>query len=183
MRIISGKYKGRRIIAPKTIPARPTTDQAKESLFNILRNQYDLSELSILDLFAGIGSISLEFMSRGAINITAVDQNYASIKFINKTARDFNEEIHTFKSEVFKFLSKNKQTYDIIFADPPYEFTDSQFLKIRDLVFKNELLNEEGVLVIEHSKQTDLSAIDNFTEARHYGSSVFSFFKPTQNSN
>ena len=111
MRIISGKYKGRRITAPKNLPARPTTDIAKEALFNILNNNYYFNSLSVLDLFAGIGSISFEFASRGTENITSVDQHYNSLKFIDKTAKELDLEIKTVKSDVFKFLLKTQQKH------------------------------------------------------------------------
>jgi len=181
MRIISGKYKGRRITAPKNLPARPTTDIAKEALFNILNNRYYFNSLTVLDLFAGIGSISFEFASRGTEDITSVDQHYNSLKFIHNTAKELNLNIKTFKSDVFKFLEKTKIKYDVIFADPPYDFNKELFEKIIILVFDNDLLNENGMLVIEHSKHTDLSDIKNFTSSKKYGGSMFSFFEHTLN--
>lgn len=181
MRIISGKYKGRRITAPKNLPARPTTDIAKEALFNILNNRYYFNSLSVLDLFAGIGSISFEFASRGTKEITAVDQHYNSLKFIHNTAKDFNFNIKTFKSDVFKFLEKTKLKHDVIFADPPYDLSKELFEKIVNLVFDNDLLNENGMLVIEHSKHTDLSDIKNFGYSKKYGGCMFSFFEHASN--
>ena len=118
MRIISGQYKGRRLTAPKNLPVRPTTDMAKEALFNILNNQYYFDEISVLDLFAGTGNISYEFASRGTNNITCVDQNYGCIKYINETAESFEMPISTIKSDVFSFLENHKQPYTIVFADP-----------------------------------------------------------------
>ncbi len=177
MRIISGKFKGKRLIAPKTLPVRPTTDMAKEALFNILNFQIDFQEIKLLDLFAGTGNISYEFISRGTTQITAVDQHYGCVKFINKTANELEAEINTVKSDVFKYLDKVKTKSDLIFADPPYDFSTEDFQKIPQLVFDNNLLEEEGLLIVEHSKHTDLSETANFSESRRYGNSVFSFFK------
>ena len=177
MRIISGKNKGRRITAPKNLPSRPTTDMAKESLFNILNNHYYFDSISVIDLFAGTGNISFEFHSRGAKSIIAVEQNRDCIQFINKTNKILDASIQAYKLDVFKFLEKSTQKADIIFADPPYSFSDDQFFSIVDLTFKNELLNEEGMLIIEHSKHTDLSNHDQFSFSKRYGGSVFSFFE------
>lgn len=177
MRIISGKFKGRRLIAPKTLPVRPTTDMAKEALFNILNFQIDFDNVKLLDLFAGTGNISYEFISRGTTDVTAVDQNYGCVKFINKTAKELDAEIQTVKSDVFKYLEKVKSKHDVIFADPPYGLELAEFQKIPYFVFENDLLNKDGILIIEHSKYTDLSETNHFTESRKYGSSVFSFFK------
>ncbi|WP_296313991.1 RsmD family RNA methyltransferase [Winogradskyella sp. UBA3174] len=177
MRIISGLYKGRRITAPKKLPVRPTTDMAKEALFNILNNGYYLDDISVLDLFSGTGNISYEFASRGTEQITAVDEHYGCIKFINETAESFEMSINTIKSDVFKFLEKSKQKHSIIFADPPYDFDLETFSKIPQLVFKNKLLEDEGILIVEHSKYTDLSKLENFSYSKGYGGNVFSFFK------
>ena len=140
MRIISGEFKGRRITAPKKLPVRPTTDMAKEALFNILNNQFYFDEISVLDLFAGTGNISYEFASRGTLQILAVDENYGCIKFINETAKDFEMPISTIKSDVFKFLEKFEPKTDIIFADPPYNFRQINFLKFLNLVFQKNYL-------------------------------------------
>lgn len=177
MRIISGKYKGKRIQAPKKLPVRPTTDMAKEALFNILNNYYNFDEIAVLDLFAGTGNISFEFASRGATNIVSVDKDYGCIKFISGIARELELSIKPFKEDVYKFLEKNKMQFDIVFADPPYQLEDADFKRLVDLVFENEVLREEGLLVIEHSKFTELSDFRNFTEQRRYGGSVFSFFE------
>lgn len=177
MRIISGTHKGRKINPPKKLPVRPTTDMAKESLFNILNNYYYFDDISVLDLFSGTGSISYEFASRGTKQITAVDDNFGCIKFINETAEGFEMPIQTIKSDVFKFLESNKQDYDVIFADPPYAFSVDEFAKIPELVFKNELLHKEGLLIIEHSKHTDLSEIEHYSHSKNYGGCVFSFFE------
>lgn len=177
MRIISGTHKGKRITAPAKLPVRPTTDVAKEALFNILNNYYHISSLSILDLFSGTGNISYEFAARGAEKITAVDANYDCVKFIKKTAADLDFPITTIKSDVFKYLEKGPVKADIIFADPPYNLEKEEFAKIVELVFENRLLLEDGQLILEHSKHTDLSDLKKFRESRKYGSSVFSFFE------
>ncbi|WP_026934919.1 RsmD family RNA methyltransferase [Christiangramia echinicola] len=177
MRIISGTHKGRRIIAPSKLPVRPTTDVAKEALFNILNNQYHISSVSVLDLFSGTGNISYEFAARGSENITAVDSNYDCVKFIKKTSSELDFPITTIKSDVFKYLEKAPVKADIIFADPPYNLEKEEFTRIAELVFEKKLLHEEGQLILEHSKHTDLSDVPNFRESRKYGSSVFSFFE------
>lgn len=177
MRIVSGEFKGRRITAPKKLPVRPTTDMAKEALFNILNNRFYLDDISVLDLFAGTGNISYEFASRGTEQITCVDQDYGCIKFINETADSFNMSLQTIKSDVFKFLEKSKQQATLIFADPPYDFPVEKFEKIPELVFKNNLLETDGLLVIEHSKHTKLSHIANYSHSKSYGGNTFSFFE------
>ncbi|WP_430468320.1 16S rRNA (guanine(966)-N(2))-methyltransferase RsmD [Winogradskyella ouciana] len=177
MRIISGLYKGRKIQAPKKLPVRPTTDMAKEALFNILNNQYYFDEISVLDLFSGTGNISYEFASRGTEQIVAVDANYGCIKFIKETAENFEMPIRTTKSDVFKFLENSKQQHTIIFADPPYDFEVELFSKIPQLVFQNKLLEDNGSLIIEHSKHTDLSHLDHYSHSKSYGGNMFSFFK------
>jgi 16S rRNA (guanine(966)-N(2))-methyltransferase RsmD len=177
MRIISGKYKGKRLTAPKKLPVRPTTDMAKEALFNILTNRFYFDELKVLDLFSGTGNISFEFASRGTDRITAVDGHQGCVRYISKTAQELDFSITTVKSDVFKFLQRAPEKFDLIFADPPYDFDTEQFLKIADLVFKKELLLEDGLLIIEHSEQTDLSEHPKFSEQRKYGGSIFSFFE------
>ena len=177
MRIISGKYKGRRISPPKNLPVRPTTDMSKEALFNVLNNHFNFSELKILELFAGTGSISYEFASRGCTPILCVDGDMGCVNFIKKTAKEFDFDITALKSDVFKFLEKHKGNYDIIFADPPYGMKQKEFEKIVELIFENELLDEEGMLVVEHSKYTKLEQMSNFSFQKNYGGSVFSFFE------
>jgi len=177
MRIVSGAHKGRRITAPKKLPVRPTTDMAKEALFNILNNRYYFDELTVLDLFSGIGNISYEFASRGSTAITAVDAHAGCVAFIAKTARELDMEITPVKSDVFKYLTRITVKSDIIFADPPYGLSLDEFAQITKLVFENQLLLPEGLLIIEHSDQMDLSFLPNFDDKRKYGSSVFSFFE------
>lgn len=177
MRIVSGKLKGRRITAPKNLPVRPTTDMAKEALFNILNNHYYFDSLSVIDLFSGTGNIAYEFASRGSKNIFAIDGDYNCIKFINNTCKQLDISINAFRNDVFKFLKKTPLTSDIIFADPPYDMELDSFLSIADIVFERKLLNDGGVLVIEHSKHMDLSSHELLSYSKKYGGSVFSFFE------
>jgi 16S rRNA (guanine(966)-N(2))-methyltransferase RsmD len=176
MRIISGQFKGRRITAPKKLPVRPTTDMAKESLFNILNNQFYFDDISVLDLFAGTGNISYEFASRGTEQITAVDEHFGCIKFINETSEEFDMPITTIKSDVFKYLEKVHEQFTLIFADPPYDFPVEEFAKIPQLVFQNEVLEDEGLLIVEHSKHTNLSHLEYYSHSKGYGGNMFSFF-------
>jgi 16S rRNA (guanine(966)-N(2))-methyltransferase RsmD len=177
MRIISGKYKGRRIIPPKNLPVRPTTDMSKEAVFNVLNNHFNFSELKILELFAGTGSISYEFASRGCSPILCVDGDMGCVNFIKKTAKEFEFDITAIKIDVFKFLEKHHGNYDIIFADPPYNLAQNEFEKIIELIFENELLDDQGMLVVEHSKYTKLEHMANFSFQKNYGGSVFTFFE------
>ncbi len=176
MRIVSGIHKGKKFIAPKKLPVRPTTDFAKEALFNILNNQYHFSALKIIDLFSGTGNIAYEFGSRGAAEIIAVDAHFECVKFINKKAEELDLPLRTVKSDVFKFLKSTGETANIIFADPPYNFEAETLQQIVELSFSRKLLEEGGALIIEHSKKIDLSQLDHFKEVRKYGNSVFSFF-------
>lgn len=177
MRIISGKNKGRQLIAPSKLPVRPTTDFAKESLFNILNNHYYFENISVLDLFAGTGNISYEFASRGAENVTCVDENKHCIEYVNKISKDLSFNIKAYRGDVFTFLEKTQQKWDVIFADPPYDLDKELYLTIADQVFQRNLLSQEGMLIIEHSTAIDLSQCVNFSYLKKYGSSVFSFFE------
>lgn len=177
MRIISGKHKGRRISPPKNLPVRPTTDMSKEALFNILNNHFNFSGLKVLDLFAGTGNISYEFASRGCEPIVSVDGDFGCVSFIKKTATEFEFDITAIKSDVFKFLEKAKGDYDIIFADPPYGIEQIDFEKIITLIFEKEFLEEDGMLIIEHSKYTKMEHLPNFSFQKSYGGSFFSFFE------
>lgn len=176
MRIISGSHKGRRLTAPKSLPVRPTTDFAKEGLFNILHHQIDFPEVSMLDLFSGTGNIAYEFASRGCPQITSVDAHHGCVAFIRKTADELAFPISTIKSDVFKYLEKATGAYDVIFGDPPYAFELKDFETILEHISKNGLLKPDGILIIEHSKQIDLSELPHFDRFRRYGGSVFSFF-------
>lgn len=177
MRIISGLHKSKRIQAPKNLPVRPTTDMAKEALFNILNNLYYFNNIAVLDLFSGTGNISYEFGSRGSKNITAVDAHQGSIQFINATSKSLDLPITAIKSDVFKFLEKANAKYDVIFADAPYEFEIALFEKIVALVFENDLLTEEGLLIVEHSKHTEFKNHARLSYQKKYGGNMFSFFE------
>ena len=177
MRIISGKYKGRRIFPPKGLPVRPTTDMSKEALFNVLNNHFSFEGLKILDLFAGTGNISFEFASRGSTPITSVDADFGCVKFIKQVAAEYDFNIAATKSDVFAFLERNKATYDIIFADPPYALDKKTFDKIVLTVFEKNTLQEDGMMIIEHSKYTKLDHLIHFSFKKSYGGSIFSFFE------
>lgn len=174
MRIISGKNKGRIIKAPDNLPVRPTTDMAKEALFNILENRYYINKKKVLDLFSGTGNIAFEFASRGAENITAVDQHFHCCNFITKTATKLNYKIDVRKIECLDFLEKTKAKFDIIFADPPYEFEYHE--KLKNIILTKELVNQDGCLIIEHDSNTKFD--EENMELRKYGSVHFSIFTP-----
>jgi len=177
VRIISGKFKGRRIFPPKNLPVRPTTDMSKEALFNVLNNHFSFEGLKILDLFAGTGNISFEFASRGSDNITSVDGDFGCVKFIKQIAEEYDFNIAAIKSDVYIFLEKNKSTYDIIFADPPYAFEKKKFETIVQLIIDQNLLAADGMMIIEHSKYTKLDHMLHFSFKKSYGGSIFSFFE------
>ncbi len=177
MRIISGTHKGRRLTAPKNLPVRPTTDMSKEALFNILNNQIEFSEVSLLDLFAGTGNISYEFASRGCKQIMAVDSHFGCIKYINQTAEQLEFPINTVKADVFKYATMRGAAFDVIFADPPYDIEAAELDILVQNLFNNERVAKDGLVVIEHSKHTDLSKVLRFENSRKYGGSVFSFFR------
>jgi 16S rRNA (guanine(966)-N(2))-methyltransferase RsmD len=177
VRIISGKYKGRRIFPPKGLPVRPTTDMSKEALFNVLNNHFSFEGLKVLDLFAGTGNISFEFASRGSTPITSVDADFGCVKFIKQVAAEYDFNIAAIKSDVFQFLDRNKATYDIIFADPPYALDQKTFDKIVLQVFEKNILLQDGMMVIEHSKYTKLDHLIHFSFKKSYGGSIFSFFE------
>lgn len=175
MRIIGGTHKGKIIKVAKGLPVRPTTDFAKEALFNILNNRFHFETLSVLDLFSGTGHISLEFASRGCNRVLAVDKNFQCVGFLKSTANDLGFNITALKSDVFTFLSGNHSKYDLIFADPPYDLPNIP--EIHELVFKNELLSDKGLLIIEHGPKTGLAELKGFTQHRKYGNVNFSFFE------
>jgi len=174
MRIISGNNRGRTIVPPKFFSARPTTDIAKESLFNILTNLYDFEEISALDLFSGTGSISYEFGSRGVNKVISVEINNKYAEFIRETSKKLSMNIRVIQQNAFLFIKKSKQKFDIIFCDPPYQLDGIE--QIPELVFENNLLLPGGCLIVEHSKIQDFSAYKYFTECREYGKLHFSFF-------
>jgi 16S rRNA (guanine(966)-N(2))-methyltransferase RsmD len=176
MRIISGQFKGRLLPAvPKGFDARPTTDYAKENLFNILENLFDISAVKVLDLFAGTGGISYEFASRGSKYVDTIEIEPLHFAYIKKTADTLGfKQIHVIRNDVFRFLKFCRESYDIIFADPPY--ANSQIALIPKLVTENGLLNEGGCLIVEHSANNDFAETEGFTQQRHYGNVNFSFF-------
>ncbi len=176
MRIISGTYRGKRIHPPGNFKARPTTDFAKESLFNILLNQFDLEELDVLDLFSGTGSITYEFASRNARSIVAVERDPSHYRFIRKSCEEMGMEMVTpIRGDVFSYLKKPYQSFDIIFADPPYDHPLLESLP--DLVFDTEILRKEGQFILEHPGNHSFTAHPRFLNHRKYGGVNFSFFK------
>ncbi len=177
MRIISGKFKGRRISPPKNLPVRPTTDMSKEALFNVLNNHFHFEDLKVLDLFSGTGNISYEFASRGSKNITSIDTDFGCVKFIKQTAAEFDFNIAAIKSDVMPYIKRCKTTYDIIFADPPYALDQKSFDELVLAVFENGLLENDGMMIIEHSKYTKLDHLIHFSFKKSYGGSIFSFFE------
>ncbi len=176
MRIISGRYKGRRLDLPKNFKARPTTDFAKENLFNVLNNQLNWEECNALDLFGGTGSISIELVSRGCPKVICVEKDPLNYSFIEKIKNQLNaEELTVIKTDVFKFLSLTKESFDIIFADPPYNL---KFLpEIPRIILEKDMLKEGGIFIMEHSKEYDFADLPLFKEKRVYGSVNFSIFE------
>jgi 16S rRNA (guanine(966)-N(2))-methyltransferase RsmD len=174
MRIVSGEYRGRVIHTPKNLPVRPTTDLAKESLFNILNNRIDFEDVQVLDLFSGTGNISYEFISRGSSSVTSVEQNYQCYRFIKETAKKFQMDgLKAVQANAFSFL-KHSLSYDIIFADPPYDF--GRYEELTELIITNKLLKENGILIVEHPRDIHLSKFPSYFETRRYGRVHFSFF-------
>jgi 16S rRNA (guanine(966)-N(2))-methyltransferase RsmD len=175
MRIIGGQFGKRLIHPPKNLPVRPTTDLAKESLFNILRNKIDFHGKTALDLFSGTGSLAYEFASRGCEQVIAVDLNFQCVQFIKKTASEFKMgQVKALRSDVFRFIQSTPLQFDLIFADPPYQLEEIPL--ISKLVFENNLLKSNGFLIIEHPKEFDFSKEVHFSEHRKYGQVNFSFF-------
>jgi 16S rRNA (guanine(966)-N(2))-methyltransferase RsmD len=175
MRIISGRYGGRRLSPPKNITARPTTDFAKESLFNLLNNRMDLEGIDVLDLFAGTGGIGIECISRGAREVTAVEIAHVQQNWIITCCRQLGiRNLSVIRGDVFKFLSACRTKYDLIFADPPYALEALPTLP--DVILERDILKENGWLVIEHGKDTDFTSHPRHYETRTYGSVHFSFF-------
>ncbi|MGA3015356.1 MAG: RsmD family RNA methyltransferase [Bacteroidales bacterium] len=176
MRIITGKFRGRQIHPPANLPVRPTTDFAKESLFNILNNVIDFEGLQVLDLFAGTGSISYEFFSRGGEVVTAIDINPRCVAFINQTALSMNaKNLEAVREDVFQFLKHPFGEYDLVYADPPYDMEGIDSLP--DLVYGSTILKKDGVFILEHSRNNDFSEHPAFEQHRKYGNVNFSFFR------
>lgn len=178
MRIVSGRLKGRRFSPPSSFKARPTTDLAKENLFNVLANHYDFEGMRILDLFAGTGSISFEFASRNCENITTVELNYTHYMFIKKCIAELelSNAINLIKADAFRFI-KNCQpnSFDLIFADPPFDLKKAS--ELPDLIFSQQILKPQGVFIMEHSNKETFSEHDHFKQVRDYGKVNFSFFE------
>lgn len=175
MRIIAGKLRGRRLNPPTNLPVRPTTDMARESLFNILNNYVDYEECSVMDLFAGTGAVSIEFISRGAKEVTSIDINNACTDFIKATARQLNiDNIHVVRADVFDLLKRANRKFDIVFADPPYSLQD--LAQLPTLVFGSGVLSEDGIFILEHPKEYTFEEHPNFWQHRAYGKVNFSFF-------
>ena len=176
MRIISGKYGGRRLSPPKNITARPTTDFAKESLFNLLNNRIDFEGIDMLDLFAGTGGIGIECVSRGAREVTSVELAHVQQNWIISCCRQLGiNNLSVIRGDVFKFLNSCRVKYDLIFADPPYAL--EQLPTLPDLILERDILKQDGWLVIEHGKDTNFLAHPRHVETRQYGSVHFSFFQ------
>jgi len=176
VRIIRGSHRGRQIAAPKSLPVRPTTDYAKEGLFNILEHTFDFEELEVLDLFSGTGSMAYEFASRGCKTVTAIDNHRSCVNFIVQTAQKFEfSNIRVAKMDVFKFLKMNKKPYGLVFADPPYTFKDIPVLP--SLILNKNTLYDGGWLVLEHSGSYNFSEEPYFREKRKYGEVNFSIFE------
>jgi 16S rRNA (guanine(966)-N(2))-methyltransferase RsmD len=175
VRITGGNFRGRIIHAPDNLPVRPTTDFAKTALFNILNNYFDFEKLTVLDLFAGTGSIAYEFASRDAVSITCVDKNADCIRFIKKTAALLKaDSINCVQSDVFKYIGHENSSYDIIFADPPYDLVETD--KLPELIFEKNLLKKDGWLIIEHQSKRILESSIQPNEIRKYSNCAFSIF-------
>lgn len=177
MRIIGGNLRGKTINPPNNYQARPTTDFAKEGLFNILNNEVCFAEISVLDLFAGTGSISYEFASRGCTDIITIDMNPAHTRFIKSCVKEFKiAGMQVIRYNAFDFLEICTKRFDIIFADPPYKLEGID--TIPDRIFEKDLLRSDGYMILEHSDEYDFKNHLNFCKERRYGNVHFSFFSP-----
>jgi 16S rRNA (guanine(966)-N(2))-methyltransferase RsmD len=176
MRIISGIHGGRKISPPAKMPyTRPTTDIAKEGLFNILQNNLEIETLKTLDLFGGTGCISYELASRGATDLTIIEKDSSMFDFIKKNAAMLNfENFKVLKSDVFKFIENCTEKFDFIFAGPPYALTNIDDLPKQ--VFEKKLLNPGGWFVLEHTPRNDYKKTAHYKTERNYGTTIFSIF-------
>ncbi len=175
MRIIAGTLRGRRLNPPQNLPVRPTTDMARESLFNILNNYVDYEECSVLDLFAGTGAVSMEFVSRGAKDVTSIDINAQCTDFIKQSAGQFGvKNLHVVRADVFDLLKRANRKFDIVFADPPYALEGLPTLP--DLVFEKGVLTDDGIFVLEHPREFGFEEHPHFWQHRAYGKVNFTFF-------
>ncbi len=181
MRIIGGKYKGKRFNPPSNFKARPTTDFAKEALFNILANNYNFENIDVLDLFSGTGSISYEFCSHGCKSLIAVEKTKTSAYYIKRKLEELGfSQAKIIHADVFKYLRNCTFKFDVVFADPPFDFSETEFMEIYNLVFENNILSDTSFLIIEHSANIDFSTLKHFVEKKTYGKVNFSFFDPLQ---
>lgn len=176
MRIIRGKYGKRRFDVPRNITARPTTDFAKENIFNVIENVEDIEGKQVLDLFAGTGAISFEFLSRGAASVTSVEMAATQANFIRSVKEKLDDNaLRVIKGDVFKFLASAKKPYDIVFADPPYDHP--RFGEIPSLILNSQLVKTGSLVIIEHNDKYDFSNLPGFEQHRSYGSVNFSLFR------
>ncbi len=177
MRIISGKYGRRRFDVPTNISARPTTDMARENIFNVITNRVDLEGLDALDLFAGTGAVSLELLSRGCNTVTSVEKAAVQSRFIAKVVKELGAGGHTLvRGDVFRFLGSARPAgYDLVFADPPYDHP--RFAEIPGLILDSGIIRPGGMLIMEHSSRHDFSSLPGFVDHRSYGSVNFSLFE------
>jgi 16S rRNA (guanine(966)-N(2))-methyltransferase RsmD len=176
MRIISGQFRGRRIQASGKVTARPTTDFAKEGLFNLLNNRIDFEDIQVLDLFAGTGGIGIEFISRGCSTLTGIEKNEHHCQYIRKVCQELKiQNYNLIRGDVFKYIASCRTGFDVIFADPPYELEN--LAQIPDLIFQHKLLNPDGLFVLEHGSKNNFSTHPNFIMNRNYGNVHFSFFE------
>ena len=176
MRIVSGTHRSRRIQAPKNLPVRPTTDIAKEALFNVLEHNIDIEDATILDLFAGTGNISYEFASRGAKNIISVDANFHCVKFIKKCSGELDfPQITAIRSKTEQYLKYVDSKFDLIFADPPYDLP--WLNNLPEMILEKEILNEDGWIIIEHPETNDFTSNSRFFRQLRYGKVNFSIFR------
>jgi 16S rRNA (guanine(966)-N(2))-methyltransferase RsmD len=176
MRIITGKYKGRHFDIPRSFKARPTTDFAKENIFNVLTQYVNLEEAAALDLFSGTGSISLELLSRGCSTVVSVEMDRDHHRFICECLKKLGDVHCTpLRADAFRFIKSCKKQFDLIFADPPYAL--KELPTIPDLIFEKGLLAEGGIFVFEHGKDHDFTQHPHFIEHRSYGSVNFSLFR------
>lgn len=177
MRIISGKYGGRILLPPKNFRARPTTDLAKEGLFNILQNRIELAGIRALDLFAGTGNVGIEFISRGAAEVVFIEKNYVHFNFIRQAIKDLNiSNAQVIRADFFRIINKMDLYFDLVFADPPYNLTN--FDEIPGKIINADILNKDGSIILEHSEKYSFQHIPGFQEQRKYGSVIFSFISP-----
>lgn len=176
MRIIRGKYGKRRFDVPRNITARPTTDFAKENIFNVIENIEDIEGKNVLDLFAGTGAISLEFLSRGAASVTSVEMAATQVNFIRSVKEKLGDpNLRVIKGDVFKFIHSGNTTFDIVFADPPYDHP--RFAEIPALILESDLVKPGALIIVEHNAKHDFSSLAGFDQHRAYGSVNFTLFR------